>query len=405
MQLFLAYYREHTEEVITPELIRRLVPDADESALRQAAAYDRVFRSLVHAVDFILDHDLRIEGMPPDDLVKRFEQFGLILGQPNPVWFLHNKTSQALPTIIAELRDESRWRSRKQPSKGGTRSAAKSIRRDIHLKLLEQKHGFPFVQVIPTRHQGFLIEGQMQAGEVVLPDGRFQTFRWRPRLGERMPIRVTFEEGEVIAFEIEAKCLALHFRDRATGEVLQSLLSLNPNHVECLLNNPYSRVWKLRYSLSSDPFIFEASFDKLIPRVQDQLLVEICTDQRSDRWQPLARIPVAVKPRFEVCDLVRDVLRVVVCGPKVMRLQVIERVATSSLEMTQELEPKNGVPMPIQLKHPAVFQSINLDVRVEAGGFSEERSMIAPPRLSLDRALQYGIGWGWQSTVKALKHH
>lgn len=394
VRLFLAYYRDHAEEPITGDLIRRIVPDAEPSTVRQAASYNRVFGSLVYAVDFILSRGIRLETLSPDELVARIEQSGLTLGHPNPIRFLHHKSSHALPTIIATLRNEPRWRERKRRPSTGKRLTAWSIRKDVRVTLMEPPHGFPLAQIVPTRHQGILIEGQVHAGEVLLPDGRFRTFRWKSCLGKATRIQVSFEEGEVITFEIEADCLALRLRDRRSGEYIPALYSLDFSAIDVALYNPYRREWLLRYSLASDPSVFASSLRELWPHAQDQLLVEVCTDRRSDLWQPLARVPVQVRPVFRACELVEDKIQLAVWGPKGTRVHITERTANSSSEVKRVFEPENDIPVQIRLTHPAVFQPVMVDISLEADAFYEERSLVSPPRPSLEKALRYGIGWG-----------
>lgn len=251
------------------------------------------------------------------------------------------------------------------------------------------------MQIIATYHQGILIEGQVYAGEVRLYDGRFQTFRWQAQRGRSVHCQVAFEEGEYVTFNIEADCLALRFQYVSTGESAHTLSTLDPSVVTTVFYNPYRRNWLLRFSLASEPSVFAPSLSELYPYSRDHLLVEVCTDGRSDLWQPLAHASIQLKPLFETCEVVNNKVLLMIRGPRETRIHITERSTTNpSSPLRRTLEPQLGIPMQVALTYPAPFQSILVDVTLVANDHHETRTIVAPPRFSLEEALLSGLGWG-----------
>lgn len=130
-RMFLAYYRSYAEEPVTAELISKIEPSATLSVIHQAGSYDRVFRSLVHVVDYILGHRILPEQLSPHELTSVVEQSGLGLGHPNPIRFLYNKSPHILPDIIAALSNQPRWREQRgRQKKAHGRLSALGVRKD-----------------------------------------------------------------------------------------------------------------------------------------------------------------------------------------------------------------------------------------------------------------------------------
>lgn len=101
--VFTAYHLHHAGETVTPELLRRFLPDIDDLALRQVRSYDCVFQTLSRVVDFLLDTGLSLAGLSSQALAAQLTAGGLDLGQPNVVHFLASKSPVALAEIIAVL--------------------------------------------------------------------------------------------------------------------------------------------------------------------------------------------------------------------------------------------------------------------------------------------------------------
>ena len=104
VSFFIEYYREHPGKRLTPALMRRILGLVDDAVLRQAASFDRVFTSMTHAVDVILENEL--EGLPLDALEAELELHGVDLGRPNALRYFANKRAHAVQEIIGELRQQ-----------------------------------------------------------------------------------------------------------------------------------------------------------------------------------------------------------------------------------------------------------------------------------------------------------
>ncbi|PYE52046.1 hypothetical protein [Deinococcus yavapaiensis] len=243
ISFFGAYYNRFPGRPIDRALMQRLVPDADDVMLRQAAAYDRVFRDMTRVVDFILDTNKNLARLAPDVLCARLEAAGVSLGTPNPVKFFAHKTEAGLwrlvtasdggtrrryrvhvaRTTLRQPTDESdvtvqlapgvgvegggvevRLEDREQFRSGRAELRFEHVRVPVHgalvrvsglsvgrhvgeLYLNDQPAGRSVdVTILPafewqwTRQRGPLIERQWQVGSVRLHDGRFGTFRWQP---------------------------------------------------------------------------------------------------------------------------------------------------------------------------------------------------------------------------------
>lgn len=241
---FRAYYNKYPNERITPVLMRRLLPQADEATVRQASAYDHIFRHLTRVVDTLLDTDPQLALMSPDRLCPLLEASGLDLGTPNPVRFFWNKSHTALADIVGAVahgtrrsykirQEHTRPRANREAAAlavvtlkpgyamegvpvrlsverrfGGRRSVSFVVpgvgafpvqddvavltgltagRHEATLHVDGEPGGLsqpitvlPSFTVVPTHRASPLIEGQVQVGTVRLDDGRFATFRWRP---------------------------------------------------------------------------------------------------------------------------------------------------------------------------------------------------------------------------------
>ena len=102
IDFFTSYYREHPGKRLTRELMQDILPSIDDVKLRQAASYHRVFTSMTHAIDCVLQHEL--ENLPVDELEATLVSHGINLGQPNALRYFMNKSGQAISQIVGRLR-------------------------------------------------------------------------------------------------------------------------------------------------------------------------------------------------------------------------------------------------------------------------------------------------------------
>lgn len=243
MAFFDGYYNSFPGQRIDADLMRRLLPDADDAMLRQAAAYDRLFRQMVRIVDHILETDPALAALPPDALTRHLSDHGIEVGSPNPVLYFANTTESGLARIVGLARSGTRHRYRFAALRTRVRSAhpyaeahlapgyalegqpveirlqdlAGATRREMEIRLAGGKRArvlqgtatftglsrghyvgellvdgraagrsveftvLPEMSWVLSHRDGPLMEGQWQAGTVTLTDGRFGRFRWRPQ--------------------------------------------------------------------------------------------------------------------------------------------------------------------------------------------------------------------------------
>lgn len=243
MAFFDGYYNSFPGQPIDAALMRRLLPDADDATLRQAAAYDRLFRRMVQIVDHLLETDPALATLPPDVLTRHLQEHGIDVGSPNPVLYFANTTESGLARIVGLARHGTRHRYRFAALRTQVRNAhpyteahlapgyalegqpvvvtlqdrKDTSRQDLEIRLaggqrarvhgaaatftgLSQGHYvgelhvgghaagrtveftvLPEMSWVLSHRNGPLVEGQWQVGTVTLADGRFGKFRWRPR--------------------------------------------------------------------------------------------------------------------------------------------------------------------------------------------------------------------------------
>lgn len=243
MNFFDGYYNSFPGQRIDAALMRRLLPDADEATLRQAAAYDRLFRRMVQIVDFILETDPALANLPPDALTRHLLEHGIEVGSPNPILYFANTTESGLARIVGVAGQGTRHRYRFEALRTQVRSPHPyaqahlapgygiegqpivvqlqerlgSARQEVEIRLSEGRCArvlqgtatftglsqgsyigklyvngreagrsieftvLPEMTWVLSHRDGPLVEGQWQVGTVTLNDGRFGKFRWRPR--------------------------------------------------------------------------------------------------------------------------------------------------------------------------------------------------------------------------------
>lgn len=241
MSFFDAYYNRFPGQRIDAALMRRLLPDTDDTTLRQAAAYDRLFRRMVQIVDYILETGPELAALPPQVLTQHLIEHGVEVGSPNPILYFANTTESGLARIVGLAGQGTRHRYRftplrtrinnmyaeahlapgyameGQPVIVKLQDPIGSTRQEVELRLATGQrtrilHGtgtftgliqgnyegelyingheagrsiefsvLPEMSWILTHRNGPLMEGQWQVGTVTLADRRFGKFRWRPQ--------------------------------------------------------------------------------------------------------------------------------------------------------------------------------------------------------------------------------
>lgn len=243
MSFFDGYYNSFPGQPIDAALMRRLLPDADDATLRQAAAYDRLFRRMVRIVDHILETDPTLAALPPDELTRHLVERGIEVGSPNPVLYFANTTESGLARIVGLASHGTRHRYHfsalrtrvrnthpyaeahlapgyaleGQPVVLQLQDRVGTTRQEVEIRLAGGQrarvlHGAATFNGLPRGHHvgellvagraagrsveftvlpemswvlshrdGPLVEGQWQVGTVTLSDGRFGRFRWRPQ--------------------------------------------------------------------------------------------------------------------------------------------------------------------------------------------------------------------------------
>lgn len=247
-----------------------------------------------------------------------------------------------------------------------------------------------------------LISGHTYVTRLVLPDGRFETFRWKPRLDFKgQPVKF-FHNLELddfqVRFELEADCYAAKFVVADSDEPLAELRGLAPGTHDLQVHNPYDRDLSLRLRLASAPNAAVAPHEvgDLKPTARDQLLVEICTDKRSDLWSVVTRADVRVKPVVSGFKIEGGFCSVYLLGPKDFRIRLEELEPRSGKLVAREIEVSPGNPQRFKLSHPEKLRPILVRLGVTTASEPGEYVWLeqtSPPHFDLEDYLQRGVGW------------
>ncbi len=161
---------------------------------REARPHGRLFRQLQGIMAYLLEGpgvDLEDE----EAVLAALLRAGLLLREPHPVRVLFGRSRQALRELWGEASGRGVW-----------------------VEVLELPEGLEVEEIQPALSPEPLVEGWRVYGKVVLGDGGFQRFAWRPRLtpeGEPIPevLEVPLGEGQGVRFR-------LHHRAWGLGEPL-----------------------------------------------------------------------------------------------------------------------------------------------------------------------------------------
>ncbi|WP_038056667.1 hypothetical protein [Thermus amyloliquefaciens] len=344
----------------------------------RAQAYEQVFRRLEEALQLLLELE---ENALPDlgneqAVLDLFQEAGLYLGEPNPVRLLFNRSDQALKDLYWKLRDD------KPPIE---RAHKRTHLRHKQVKKVEPLEFPPSLEKIqPALNQEPLVEGWKVYGKVTLEDGRFKRFAWVPRFtpeGDPIPeeVVVAFEDGEVVRFRLHHQAFAVRFSEPVwkPGEPLEVRpIGFDPAH------HP------LRFLLASGGEAKE-NLEELVQAMdeeagqEEQLVVEVRTNGKTDEWRRIAVLPVEVRPRLDAwVDLQGAFVRTHPPGCAV-RVQVF---AGERLVQEKILKPE------VQGTLAVRAALVPLQVHVQLG--SEARSFTVAPKGWPQHWWRLGLGLG-----------
>lgn len=258
----------------------------------EAKPYERMFHKLKEALEVLLEYEERPDLRNQGAVLTFLEEAGIVLGEPNPIRLLFNRSEQALEDIYLRLGGD-------KPKSPSEPKGARFRHKQVKVKLLESSAHLEGVW--PTLSREPLIEGWRVYGKVLLEDGRFKRFSWVPRYTiEGTPvledIEVAFEEGESVRFRLEHKAFAVRF-SRSLWKVGEDLevhpIGFDPAH------HP------LRFMLAESGEVGQ-TIEELAERIgevgvspADALIVEVRVDGRTEEWRRIGSLPLQVEVRLE----------------------------------------------------------------------------------------------------------
>lgn len=257
----------------------------------EAKPYERMFGKLREALEVLLGEE-RINLRDQEAVLSFLEEVGIVLGEPNPIRLLFNRSERALEDIYLRLGGGN-------PKSHSEFSSTRFRHKQVKVRLLESS--VPLEGVWPTLSREPLLEGWRVYGKVVLEDGRFKRFSWVPRYtieGTPIPedIEVAFEEGESVRFRLEHKAFAVRFSHSIwrVGEDLEvRYIGFDPAQ------------YPLRFLLSESGEVGQ-TLQELTERVNevgvsptDALVVEVRIDGRRGEWRRIGLLPLKVDVLLE----------------------------------------------------------------------------------------------------------
>ena len=308
------YLKDHAGRVVDAKLLKELDPTLPEGVLHQAPTYDRILRGLVRAFEALKETPelaaAYLEGKASEaDLDAYLRKCGLIFSQPNPLMFLRHKSEATLRQLLQEALD-ARKPGRTVAAQDEQRSRGRADPVEVSFERIENPEDLE-LQIIPNVEEAVLAEGVYVTGEVQLMDGRWARFQWCPRCspdGEAewsRPEPSPIEVGNVrLAFSLKApEAAAVRLRDARTRQPLEVLRSWGDDRIEVL---PVGRARNrpLYFSLRSRPVARVQRLEELVPRPEDELLIEY--DAGHQHFVLLGRYPVRLEPRILDLRAVRE---------------------------------------------------------------------------------------------------
>ena len=258
----------------------------------------------------------------------------------------------------------------------------------------------PLVWEFPK--DSILIQGHTYASRVVLPDGRFETFRWKPQLdstGQTIHSRheICIDEFS-LPFELEAACFTVHCLDPKTVQPIRELRKLDDETFDLKVWNPYARDFPIQVRLSSAPerSVTLAELVSLQPTSRDQLLVEVCTDKRSESWSLVTKVPIHVKPVVSGFKIEQGYCFVNLSGPSDLTLRIDELEPRSNKLVTRKLVLGSDTTQRIRLVHPEKLRKILVSLHVSTYSNAAEvirLEHLASPLFDFQNSLKRGVGW------------
>ncbi len=270
------------------EILDHLRRYRDEAKLQEEdlGPYAPLVRELKEALDLLAEEELdAAEQEDVEVLVARLEALGLYPEEPHPLRFLFHRSPKAFAELYAEWRGERRPKPLHHPH--------------VRVEILQGKELLE--RVLPQIRREVLVEGAWVYGQVRLKSGRFQSFRWRPRLdagGHPIPeeVRLDLPEGPV----------ALRLHHRAWG-----VRFLNDRGQACPEWHPPAPLEVRPLVDEGTPvrFLLESGGDpverlEVLPLDQgfseDTLVVEalVFGSKEQGEWRPLGKLPVRLEVRL-----------------------------------------------------------------------------------------------------------
>lgn len=255
-----------------------------------------------------------------------------------------------------------------------------------------------------------LIESKTQAGRVTLPDGRYASFRWKPRLsdeGTPLPCscQVTIDEL-TFGFDLKGTCSGVRFINPDSHQVLRELSGLTPDHTKVVLFNHYNdRKFPVRARLASTPAetVSLTELHQLCPAASDNLAIEILPDRRKKDWVPVSQIRIHAKPSIRQFFVDDGFCFIEATGANDVTLLIEEFEPRSGKMVQHSHSVKADRLQQIRLRHPQKFVPIFVRAILKAASAPESREVknaISPALVNIQSRLRRGVGWSPSKKVQ-----
>lgn len=376
--VFLEFYRSQASQ-ITPAQAALLTGGHPERG-EQVKSYNQIFQGLSLAVSTVLENGLDIRALGAQAVLELLGEELVQFGEPNPVRYLMYKSPKALEEIVARLGGPQRKLRPRRATSPSQRTDIATIPTQLDLTIV--------AQIEPA----LIIENQVYYGEVINRAGISAPFKWSARhspLGEKLPVTIELElAGQPYHFSFVPDSLAVRaFQD---GQVVSTITTLSPEHLELRVFNPYQRKFNLRYSVASQPEEQVSEPAALRPQAQDQLLIEAEVNRTTGKWSKLALIPLELTPQVLAITWQDGSLEVEVAGAGELELKVT--VASSQGQSQSHFALQTGANRcPLELPHLLAAQ-ISLELK-SGGEVYDWRELHHHPKFEALQ-LRSGLGYG-----------
>lgn len=404
-ELFRRYWDAYADQPVDTQLLQKLNPELPENVLRQADAYDRIFRGLVRVLEVLKRNPSLARAylggtVSEAELEAYLQEQGLVFSHPNPISFLRHKSEATLRSLIEHtVGQQTHHRGAIGVAEGDRPPKRGSSPVAVRIERIEGLEGSD-LQIVPNIEGIPLLEGHYVTGEVQLIDGRWARFQWRPQASAEgepewskpipSPIKV---DDVVVDFSLRAlEASAVRLRERGTQHLLDTIRNLDTYRLEFHTFGP-AKNKELWFSLRSSPGVRTRNLEDLVPAPQDVLLVEY--DAGYGHFVLLGHYPIDLKPKILDLKVARqnEVLTVEVAFRPLRGAKLEMHVKTPTGTLSKTFPADAGSPVKVDLTGVPWWFPLSIEVEASASTGKDIRSIEVPVTLILQNQVVTGIAW------------